>query len=140
VQGFFESVLAMENIPDIILETGDAPRFAKLCENLPGAQGSLEGLVVFSQQNQRLDGTAQRAPGFFPDFQGLVEFNRLLVMLNRRAVIAAGIERVGPRPQPPAPGLPCGATCERLTALPPTVPKPAWCPRGFSRQPDRPAV
>ena len=94
-QGFFESVLAMEDIPDIILETRDAPRLAHLRKDLPRALRSLEGPVVLSQQNQRLDGTAQRARGFFPDFQGLVEFNSLLVMFDRCAVIATGIERVG---------------------------------------------
>src|SRR5246127_355001 len=98
-QGFFESVLAMEDIPDIILETRDAPRLAHLRKDLPGALRSLEGPVVLSQQNQRLDGTAQRARGFFPDFQGFVQSNGLLVVLDRRAVMATGIERVGPRSQ-----------------------------------------
>ena len=48
-QGFFEAILAMEDIANVILETSNTPRLALFGEYLSRAFRSLKGPVVFSK-------------------------------------------------------------------------------------------
>lgn len=63
--GFFESILAMENVADVVVEVGDTAGFAEPGEDFSGAFGRLEGAVIFAEQDQGLDGAAEHAGGFF---------------------------------------------------------------------------
>jgi hypothetical protein len=95
VHGFFEAILAMENISDVIFESGDAAGFAEALEDFAGAAGSFEGFIVFPKQNERLDGTAESARGFFPNAKSLVHLDSLFMMLDSGAIVSAGVESVG---------------------------------------------
>ena len=93
--GFFEAVLAVEDVADVVVEVGDAPGFADTDEDFARLFGGLEGAVVFAEQNERLDGTAKGAGGFFPIAKGFVHFDGLFVMLDGGAIVSAGVESVG---------------------------------------------
>ena len=93
--GFFEAVLAVEDVADVVVEVGDAPGFADTDEDFSRFFGGVEGAVVFAKQNERLDGAAEGASGFFQVAEGLVHFDSLLVMLDGGAIISAGVESVG---------------------------------------------
>src|SRR5277367_2932796 len=92
--GFFETVLAVEDVADVVVETGDAAGFADLREDFSRAFGRFESAVVFAEQDQRLDGTAEGAGCFFPIAEGLVPFDGLFVMLDGGAIVSAGVESV----------------------------------------------
>lgn len=91
----FEAVLAMEDVADVVVEAGDTASFAEFGEDFPGTFGGFEGAIVFAEQNERLNGAAEGARGFFPDFERFVNGKGLLVMLNGGAVVAASVERIG---------------------------------------------
>ena len=93
--GFFEAILAVKDVADIVVETGDASGFADLREDFSGALGSFEGAIVFAEENQRLDGAAEGASGFFPVAEGFVHFDGLFVMLDGGAIVSAGVKGVG---------------------------------------------
>ena len=93
--GFFEAILAMEDISDVVFESGDAAGFAQALEDFAGAIGSFEGFIVFPKQNERLDGTAESARGLFFDVQGFVEYDGLFVVFDGGGAVTAGVEGVG---------------------------------------------
>ncbi len=50
-ESFLETILPMEDVSDIVVETGQAPLVSELREDLPRAFGGGEGPVIFSQED-----------------------------------------------------------------------------------------
>jgi len=71
----------------LFVEACDAPRFAEPREDFTRALGGRKGAIVFAQQDERLDRTAQRARRFLLISQDFVDFESLFVMLDRAPVI-----------------------------------------------------
>ncbi len=93
--GFFEPILAVVNVADVDFKAGEAPAIVKARENFAGALDGLKGLVVFADEDQGLNGTAQCAAHFLPGAQGFVDLKGAVVMLDGSAMISSGIKCVG---------------------------------------------
>jgi hypothetical protein len=63
-------------------------------KDLPGAFRSVKRLVVFAEQDHRLDQTAQSPRSLIPVAQLLVKLESLLMVLDRSTIVAGGIKRI----------------------------------------------
>ncbi len=50
-ESLVETILPMEDVSDVVVQTGQAPLFSEVREYLPRAFGGCEGPVIFSQKN-----------------------------------------------------------------------------------------
>ena len=76
-----------------------AAGFAELIEDFARALRSLKRALVFSQEDERLNRTAQRARGFLGFTKGFIEFKGFFVMLDGGAILAGSIQGVRFGPQ-----------------------------------------
>ena len=93
--GFFEAVLAVKDVADVVVEIGDASGLADTDEDFSRLFGGFESAIVLAEQNERLDGAAEGASGFFQIAESFVHFDGLFVMLDGGAIVSAGVESVG---------------------------------------------
>ncbi len=63
-QSLFETILPVKNVSDVVLQARQPPAFSELCKDRARAFRCRECAVVFADENQRLDGVAQRARRF----------------------------------------------------------------------------
>jgi hypothetical protein len=92
--GFLETILAVKDVAEVDFKPRETPRVVETGEDFLGAVCRFEGFIVLTQQDERLDGTAQSARGLFLDLRRIVQFDGLFVMFDRRGVISAGVERI----------------------------------------------
>ena len=97
--GFFKAVLAVIDVADVDFQARETVLVAQASEYFSGVFRGAKCLVVFPEQYQRLNGGAQSARSFLPVAQRFVQLEGLLVMRDRRTVVAGGIKRIGLRAQ-----------------------------------------
>src|SRR5260370_36660915 len=81
-QRLLETVLAMEDIADVVLEARQPPPLPHARKNCPRLFGKSNGAIVFSQQDEGLERCAQRAGFFWLVVQSLKDAERSVVKRN----------------------------------------------------------
>jgi hypothetical protein len=64
--GFLKPILAVIDVPDVDFQSRKAPLVIEAREYSSGAFCGLKRLIVFTQQNQWLDGSTQSARSLLP--------------------------------------------------------------------------
>ncbi len=99
MNGFIKAILPVEDVAEINIETLETPRIVVAGKYLPGPIRSLERLIVLTEQDQRLDGTAQSSRGLFLVLHEVVQFDGFFVVFDGGTVVSAGVKGVGLCPQ-----------------------------------------
>ena len=98
-QPFLKTVLPVVNVPHIDLNVRPAFVVAQFPEDFLGLFRRGKRLIVFSQQNERLDGGNQRARFFFGIFDFPKNLQGFVVEFQSLFVFAQHVQRVGLRTQ-----------------------------------------
>src|SRR6185437_5245385 len=90
----FKAILTVINIRNVDFEVAEALLVAQTFEDFPGGLCGVEGAVILSEQNERLNGRNQRACFFLCVADLLEYFERLGVEVQCLLVVANHVERV----------------------------------------------
>src|SRR5205823_3139417 len=90
-----EAILAMVDIAEVDLQTGEAPKVSAGLKDTPRFLGGGKGFVVLAKQKVRLNGSAERARQFIVIAQGDINIGGAAVILNGELVFANAIQCVG---------------------------------------------
>src|SRR5258708_29331090 len=84
---FFKPILAVVDVAEIDFQSGQAPGIIEADKYLAGTLRGLKRLVILTDQDHRLNGTAQSPRCLVPIAKRFVELESLLMVRNGRAVI-----------------------------------------------------
>ena len=98
-QALLETVLPVVNIPDVDLDMRPALVVAQRAKDFLRRFGRGKRLIVFSEQNERLDGGNQRARFFFRIADLAKNLQSFLVEVQRLLIVAEHVKRIGFRAQ-----------------------------------------
>ena len=92
--GLLKTILAMKNVPHIVVETRDARSLAQPGKHFSSAFRSCKRTIVFTQEIEGLNRSTQRARSLFPKPQGFVEFQGSFVVLHGSSIVPGEVESV----------------------------------------------
>src|SRR5947209_4597277 len=90
-----KAILAMVDIAEVDLQTGEAPKVSAGLKDTPRFLGGGKGFVVLAKQKVRLNGSAERARQFIVIAQGDIDIGGAAMVFDGELMFANPIQRVG---------------------------------------------